>query len=129
MSDVTPSEGVSGPYWEGMAAGEIRLQQCSACERYRHYPQLLCPHCHSWDWVAVPLDGRGEVHSWTVVHVTFVPEDPEPTPYALVTVQLPQGVRVLARMSDPEGLALGRSVQVTPVVVQGRTPTLVAEFR
>ena len=129
MNDLTRSESVSGPYWEGMAAGEIRLQQCSACKRYRHYPQLLCPHCHSWDWVAVPVDGRGEVHSWTVVHVTFVPEDPQPTPYALVTVQLPQGVRVLARMSDTQGLVLGRAVQVTPMEVEGRKPALVAELR
>lgn len=126
MSDGAPKDDVSGPYWEGLAAGEIRLQRCTSCQRHRHYPQVLCPHCHSWDWVAVRVDGRGEVYSWTVVHLSFVPDDPEPTPYALLTVQLPEGVRLLARLSDPQGLALGRPVLVTPVTDSGRTPALVA---
>ena len=128
MSDSAPRDDVSGPYWAGLTSGELRLQRCTACGRHRHYPQVLCPQCHAWDWEAVRVEGRGEVHSWTVVHVTFVPDDPAEVPYALVTVGLPEGVRVLARLSDPEGLAVGRPVQVTPVPVPGRRPALVASL-
>jgi uncharacterized OB-fold protein len=127
MSDTAPRDAVSAPYWEGLAEGELRLQRCDRCGTHRHYPQLLCPACHSWDWTAVPVEGRGTVHSWTVVHLTFVPDDPQPVPYALVTVDLPEGVRVLARVAGGDGLRLGRGVQVRPVDEAGRA-VLVADL-
>ncbi|MDI3406942.1 zinc ribbon domain-containing protein [Streptomyces cavernicola] len=32
-------------YAEGLAAGELRFQHCTACERAVFHPRVLCPHC------------------------------------------------------------------------------------
>jgi len=37
------------PYWDGMVAGKLRIQYCSACGKARHYPRYICDACHSFD--------------------------------------------------------------------------------
>lgn len=42
-----PIDGGGGEgFWEGIRAGELRVQQCDGCGLLRHYPQPLCPECH-----------------------------------------------------------------------------------
>jgi uncharacterized OB-fold protein len=36
---------VSQPYWQGLDAGEIRLQCRAGCNRSVFYPRRHCPHC------------------------------------------------------------------------------------
>ncbi len=108
------AEGLSAPFWEGTQRGELVIQACADCGALRHYPQYLCPYCHSdvHDWQTVA--GRGEVHSWTVSHHAFHPAFAAEVPYALVTVDLDAGVRLLGRWHAPggEGLAMGLPVKL-----------------
>ncbi len=37
----------SQPYWDAAADGRLRLQRCTGCRKFRHYPQLVCEHSYS----------------------------------------------------------------------------------
>lgn len=103
----------SAAYWEGARGGRLVLQRCSDCSRVRHYPQLLCPTCHSLAVEHVDAAGTGTVHSWTATHHAFDPAVADDVPYVLVTVDLPEGVRVLGRLSGGEPPRLGLPVRLT----------------
>lgn len=96
----------SQPYWDGAAEGKLRLQCCASCGAVRHYPQLVCPRCYSLEVKTFDASGRGAVHSWTVAHHAFHPAFKSELPYTLVTVDLPEGPRVLGRLQGSSGVAL-----------------------
>ena len=99
MSDAAPGEGLTADYWRGAERGELALQQCPRCGLVRHYPQVLCPACYSFEVQPLVASGRGTVHSWTVAHHPFDPAFADETPYVLLTVDMEEGVRVLGRSS------------------------------
>jgi len=67
---------------------------------------------------AVRLSRRGIVYTYTVVHQS-TPEFP--TPYVLAYVDLPEGVRVLAQLSEtsPETARTGMEVELVGVSLPG----------
>ena len=97
------------PYWDGLARGEILLQRCADCGKFRHYPRPMCDGCFSFAHTWVPASGAASVHSWTVTHHPFHPAFKPLLPYALVTVDLPEGVRAMAPLEgvDPSELRIG----------------------
>jgi uncharacterized OB-fold protein len=100
------------PYWEGLRAGRLVLQRCGACGVVRHYPRPVCASCFSMavDWIEA--SGRGIVHSWTETHHAFLPSLAADLPYVLVTADLDEGVRLLARLrGSADGLHAGAAVQ------------------
>ncbi len=103
----------SQPYWDSLKAGVLRLQRCTDCGHVRHYPRPVCPACFSMacDWVDAA--GTGTVHSWTLSHHAFHPSFKRHLPQTFVTVDLPEGVRLLAPLrGDSADLAVGRAVRI-----------------
>ena len=107
-------------FWEGTAAGELRIQRCAKCGVLRHPPGPMCPACGeaSTAWRGRPRGlhsgGRiGEVFSYVVHHHPPVPGKRLPMVVALV--QLPEGVRILGEMSGvrPDQVRIGLPVRVT----------------
>jgi hypothetical protein len=94
------------PFWDGLNAHRLRLQRCADCGKLRHYPRPVCDACFSMqaDWI--DASGRGRVHSWTVTHHAFHPAFKAELPYALVTVDLDEGVRMQAQLRGLDGAAL-----------------------
>ena len=74
----------------------------------------MCPYCNSFevDWVQV--SGKGKIYSWVVCHHAFHPSFVSQLPYAVVTIELDEGVRLISRMIDtePEELEIGIPVEV-----------------
>ncbi|HEY1969469.1 MAG TPA: OB-fold domain-containing protein [Pseudonocardia sp.] len=105
-------DGVSQAYWEGARRGRLVLQRCGGCGRVRHYPQPLCPGCHSFAVEHFEAAGRGTVHSWTVAHHAFSPEVRDEVPYVLVTVDLDESVRLLGRLAGTTPPRIGLPVTV-----------------
>lgn len=85
-------------FWEGVDAGELRIQRCQECQRLRHPAQPACPSCGSlrWDWIVAA--GRGEVFSFVVHHHPPLPGF-EP-PYVVAVVALDEGVRMVGEVVD-----------------------------
>ena len=102
------------PYWDGLARGVVLIQKCTDCGRHRHYPRPMCDGCFSFahDWVEASADVT--VHSWTVTHHAFNPGFKGELPMILVTVDLPEGVRMNAplRGIDATALKIGLPVKV-----------------
>jgi uncharacterized OB-fold protein len=103
----------SRPYWEGLRAHCLRLQACAACGKLRHYPRPVCDACYSMDSTWREARGDGRVHSWTVAHHPFHPALKAAVPYAVVTVDLPEGVRMAAPFrGDPALLRIDLPVNL-----------------
>lgn len=103
---------VSDAYWAGAADGRLVLQRCSDCGLVRHYPRVLCNRCYSFAVTPFPAEGVGTLHSWTVAHHAFDPSVTDEVPYVLATVDLIEGVRLLARFKSFDPPSLGLEVRV-----------------
>ncbi|HKA15635.1 MAG TPA: OB-fold domain-containing protein [Myxococcota bacterium] len=99
-------------FWEGVAAGELRIQRCAGCKVLRHPPGPMCPHCHSLDWDTVTASGRGHVYSYVVAHHPPVP--PFSYPNAIALIELDEGTRLVSNLVgiDPGDIAIGLRVRV-----------------
>jgi uncharacterized OB-fold protein/acyl dehydratase len=95
-------------FWEGTAAGELRIQKCNACGLLRHPPGPLCPSCHTSDRGYVVASGRGRVYSWLVHHAPQVPG--KQLPLRLALVELEEGVRMVGEVRND--VAIGDEVEV-----------------
>ena len=102
------------PYWDGLRQGRLRLQGCADCGRISHYPRPVCDACWSMNTDWPDAEGRGTVHSWTITHYAFHPGFKGDLPYVLLTVDLPEGVRMNAqgRGIDPSLLRVGLPVKL-----------------
>jgi uncharacterized OB-fold protein len=94
------------PYWDGLRENRLRLQCCADCGKVRHYPRPVCDACWSMNAKWIDASGRGSVHSWTITHYAFHPGFKGDLPYILLTVDLPEGVRMNARARGIEASAL-----------------------
>ena len=98
-------------FWEGTAAGELRIQKCNACGKLRHPPGPMCPSCHAADRGYVTASGRGTVFSFLVHHAPQLPGKELPLTIALI--ELEEGVRMVGEVHGGEAsIAIGDPVQV-----------------
>ena len=106
--------GASGEFYGFCRAGELRFQKCEECGSWRHVPRELCADCGSWDWSWEASSGRGVVFSWTVVERALHPAFVDDIPYAVVIVEMEEGVRLLSTVMDvdPADLRIGLPVEV-----------------
>ncbi|PBC51968.1 DNA-binding protein [Rhodococcus sp. ACS1] len=108
------ADGLDLPYWEGLRAGELRLQRCAECDLWIWGPRWMCGRCQTFDpeWVAVEPVGR--VFSWSRTWHPFIPELAGELPYVTVLVELPHagGRRVLGLLAESgdTDIAIGDAV-------------------
>ena len=97
-------------FWDGIAQGRLLVQRC-ACGRLRHPPGPACPVCHSFEWEAVEVSGRGRIYSYVVMHHPPIPPFEYPNPIALV--ELDEGPRLVANLVgvEPERIRIGARVR------------------
>ena len=112
------------PFWEYTRKGELRIQQCSGCERLRFPPRPMCPDCHSTDSHWTLVSGRGTVWSYVVPHPPLLPQFMPLAPYHVLTVALDENptIRLLGNLVekagdpinaiDPATIEIGMAVQV-----------------
>ena len=99
-------------FWEGTAAGELRIQRCNACGLLRHPPGPMCPSCHAADRGYVTSPGRGRIYSYVTHHAPQIPG--KTLPLLLAVVELDEGVRMVGEVrGGPErGVDVGTPVEV-----------------
>ncbi|MCX6401318.1 MAG: OB-fold domain-containing protein [Propionibacteriales bacterium] len=88
----------SAYFWEGTAAGELRIQKCNACGELRHPPGPACPTCGAFDRGHVVAAGEGTVFSYIVHRHPPVPGKELPIVIALIDVD--EGVRMVGEVAD-----------------------------
>jgi uncharacterized OB-fold protein len=98
-------------WWDGIAAGELRIQRCKECKTLRHPPRPMCGKCQSieWDWAIAT--GAGTVYSYVVMHYPPIPGYDFPLPVALI--DLDEGTRLVANVVGcaPSDVHVGMRVQ------------------
>jgi uncharacterized OB-fold protein len=104
----------SKPYWDALEQVRLVIQQCAACGKLRHYPRPVCDACYSMEVTWRQVSGRGLVHSFTVAHHPFHPGFKSELPYVLATVDLEEGVRMVAQLRGValDDVAVGLPVEV-----------------
>lgn len=102
------------PFWNGAREGRLVLQRCARCERFRHYPREICPHCFSSSFVWAECKGTGTVYSFTVVHRAPSKAFASQVPYVVANIELAEGVHMMSRIIDcsPDRVDVGMSVRV-----------------
>jgi uncharacterized OB-fold protein len=85
-------------FWDGTAAGELRVQQCNACEALRFPPGPACPDCGALDRGHVVAAGTGTVFSY-VVH-RYPPVPGKELPIVIALIDLDEGVRMVGEVVD-----------------------------
>ena len=105
----------NAPFYEAAHRGELRLQRCTVCGTFRHYPRPACPHCLSRDHTWELSTGRGTVYTWTIVRGPTLPAFEHKLPYNVVDVLMDEGVHVVSEVLDcaPEEITAGMPVQAT----------------
>jgi uncharacterized OB-fold protein len=88
-------------FWEGLRQRRLLIRRCRECGHLHHPPGPMCPRCHSYEWSAQPMSGRGVLHSYVVVHQPQLPGFSYPLTVALV--ELEEGVRLVGNLSGPDG--------------------------
>jgi uncharacterized protein len=106
-------EGLNAEFYEHCARCELRFQRCE-CGVWRHPPRVLCVACGSERWEWALASGRGRVFTWTVTHQALHPAYADDVPYALLVVEMNEGVRMVSTLRDldPVDLALDLPVEV-----------------
>jgi hypothetical protein len=86
------------PFWDGCAAGELRLQQCASCDLIRYPISATCPRCLSSDAEWRAMSGRGEVLSAIAFHRAYNPAWADRVPYNVALIQLEEGPRLISNV-------------------------------
>ncbi len=102
-------DGIAKHFWAGCAMGEIRYQHCPACERTQFYPRPFCAKCGREGLPWHVSAGLGTVYSLTRIVRAPTPGYRDLAPYAILLVDLDEGVRIMAHGED--GLAIGDRVE------------------
>jgi hypothetical protein len=103
-------------FWDSCRRQRLSFQACSDCEVPRHPPTPVCAHCHSLRSKWVPVSGRGEVYTFTVVHHASHPAVKDKLPYvgALITFDDLPGVRLVSNVThcDPADVRIGMKLDL-----------------
>jgi uncharacterized protein len=100
------------PFWDGCAAGELRLQACVPCGHVRYPISEICPRCLSPEFRWQAMSGRGEIVSWVMFQHAYNPAWSTLVPYNVVLVQLPEGPRLFGNVEPLASRDLNVGAQV-----------------
>lgn len=84
-----------------------------------HFPRAdACPYTGADDVEEVELSDRATLWAWTAVTIA-PPGYQGEVPYGFGVVELPEGLRVVTRLTepDPERLAAGQAMRLVPDVI------------
>ena len=108
------------PFWDGCAAGELRLQKCSECGHVQFYPRKLCSACFSEDVQWITASGQGKVRSWSLVTAPGAPGFEEEVPFISALIELAEGPTMLSVLREIEHEAVQPDLKVT-VIFEARS--------
>lgn len=111
-------------FWEGCAAGELRVQRCTACGHRQFPPRQMCPACRSFDLGWEPMSGRGRIWSFVVAHPPLLPAYAAHAPYPVIVVELDEdpALRMVGNLLAEPGAPID---SVDPATIEIGAPVTV----
>ena len=110
---------VSSTYWSAAAEGRLLFQRCAVCGHQQFYPRAMCTACAGEpEWV--DASGRGTIHTFTVIRQNWSEPFKSQMPYVVAMVDLDEGVRLMAGITDcePAEVQIGMPVEAYFVTVE-----------
>lgn len=108
---------VTEGFWDSARRHQLAIQRCASCARFNHAPSRACPACGSEDLRYVPVSGRGQIYSYTVISDPPGPGFRDLVPFVVGVVELAEQPRLLMVTNlvgiDPAQLRIGLDVEVT----------------
>jgi uncharacterized OB-fold protein len=107
------------PVTEGIIEGDHLIGgRCAACARPHFPPAGTCPYCGHDRIERVKLSDRGTLWAWTAV-TSAPPGYTGDVPYGFGVVELPEGLRIITRLTeaDVDALTFGQAMQLELVAL------------
>ena len=95
VPEVTPA---LAPFFAAARERRLLVQRCGGCGVLRFPPRELCSGCLATEATWVEVSGRGEVYSFNVMHQVYHPGFAADVPYAVVVIELAEGVRLVSNL-------------------------------
>jgi uncharacterized OB-fold protein len=104
----------SAPYWESAKEHSLKLQRCTQCERFRFYPSLACHFCSSLEFEWLPISGRGELYTYSIVHRGPGAPFADLLPLVVAMVTLEEGPVLMSNVVgvEPEQVRIGMPLKI-----------------
>ena len=115
------------PFWNALAEGKLRLQQCGACATLFHYPRTCCPECLSPDLSWREVSGGGTLYTYTITRRPTHPLFADEVPQRLAVVELDEGPRLTTTLVNVRDADIRIGMRLAPVFEpqpDGRTTLL-----
>ncbi|NQT73109.1 MAG: Zn-ribbon domain-containing OB-fold protein [Chloroflexi bacterium] len=102
-------------YWDAVKNHKLVLQYCTKCNRFIHPPRPMCPTCRSQDTMEwKESSGKGILYSYVMFTSPKMAYPAYELPYAVVLVELEEGVRIVTNTHEiePDEVQIGLPVEV-----------------
>jgi uncharacterized OB-fold protein len=112
------------PFWDAARERRLVLPRCRGCGKLDFPVPETCRHCLDRDFDWLVSSGRGAVYSFVVMHQVYDPAFARRVPYAVVTVELEEGPRIISNLVDcePSAIRVGMAVAVAFESLGGEAP-------
>jgi uncharacterized OB-fold protein len=114
---------LTAPWWDQVEHGVFAMPRCGECARWHFHPQPRCPHCRSAALTWQAASGRGQVHSFTVVHRAPSPAFAADVPYTIAIIETEEGPHLMTRLVgiEPDRVHVGLpvSARIGPLAPEG----------
>ncbi|WP_449432562.1 bifunctional OB-fold nucleic acid binding domain-containing protein/MaoC family dehydratase [Pseudomonas putida] len=112
-----PTE-ISAPFWEGLKAQRLLIQQCNACAHWVFYPRRHCPQCLAHDLAWREVSGGASLYSFTVARIATLPDFADEMPQKLAVIELDEGVRINTTLVGLEEEQIRIGMRLQPVFAE-----------
>jgi uncharacterized OB-fold protein/acyl dehydratase len=112
-----PTE-ISAPFWEGLKAERLLIQQCNACAHWIFYPRRHCPSCLAHDVSWREASGGASLYSYTVTRIATLPDFIDEMPQILAVIELDEGVRINSNLVGLDESEINIGMRLQPVFAE-----------
>jgi scaffold protein (connect acetoacetyl-CoA thiolase and HMG-CoA synthase) len=99
---------------------QLTALKCKKCNKVYIPPKYLCTECSGGELEEVKISGQGKVYTFTTIRVPPTAYKDSP-PYDLGIIELENGLRLTARMTNGEGkeMKIGSTVSFVQMDERG----------
>lgn len=112
-----PTE-ISAPFWEGLKAERLLIQQCNQCSHWVFYPRRHCPQCLAHELTWREVNGEATLYSFTVTRIATLADFADEMPQMLAVIELAQGVRINSNLVGLDESEVKIGMRLQPVFAE-----------
>ena len=107
------------PFWDGMSAGQLRLQHCPAANTIYWPPRFRCAISGSTEFEWISVRPQGKIYSFVTVGKSMIKGFEAPYQIALVTLDDHPHIRIVGVTGGERAPGIGDAVSGHFVVAGG----------